>query len=210
MVLCQTVHDSMPVFLYLTSCLRYQQKRKCIHLCFPTDSAPYGESHWALLPAGSPSSVPIQPSSAYGGLFSQSAVDGIHWKGCTWRGWHPYQLPNNIIWPSECTGTSLTLRPFGLSGYSLCYGYQAQLVCGQTSLWLLESIILFGWSLPKAFDLGAGQNTIRLIKIYASPLNCLLPSFSEAFEFMQRLHLPIRSWVWPFSKRELVLNSDTI
>lgn len=152
MVLCQTVHDLMPVFLYLTSCLRYQQKRKCIHLCFPTDSAPYGESHWALLPAGSPSSVPIQPSSAYGGLFSRSAVDGIHWKGCTWRGWHPYQLPNNIIWPSECTGTSLTLRPFGLSGYSLCHGYQAQLVCGQTSLWLLESIILFCWSLPKAFD----------------------------------------------------------
>lgn len=154
-----TVYGFMPDSTWFDACLfiphvmfEVSAKKEVYSSLFSYRLCSLWESHWALLPAGSPSSVPIQPSSAYGGLFSQSAVDGIHWKGCTWRGWHPYQLPNNIIWPSECTGTSLTLRPFGLSGYSLCHGYQAQLVCGQTSLWLLESIILFCWSLPKAFD----------------------------------------------------------
>lgn len=152
MVSRQPGHDLMLFSFIPRFTFEVSTKKEAYSSLFCTDSAPYGESQWALLPAGSPSSMPVQPSLAYQGLFSQSAMVGIHRRGMHMTGWYPYQLPNNIIWPSEFTGTSLTLRPFGLSGYPLCHRHRAQLVCGQTSLWLLESIIPFCWSLPKAFD----------------------------------------------------------
>ena len=110
-----------------------------------------GGSQWALMPAGSPSSMPLQQVPGLPWAVLSVNRGWYTFKGTHMRGWHPYQVPNNLSWLlwMQRSG-SLTPRPSGLPGSSLCHADRAQSACWETSFWLLESVIVFLWSLPKA------------------------------------------------------------
>lgn len=117
----------------------------------PKFHAPFGESCWALLPAGSSSSMPLQHILRLPWAVLSVGRGRYSFKWMHMKGW------NSLSWCQatssgcfKCRESGLTLRPYGPSGSSLRHEYRVHLTGGSNIFSLLEFTLKFTYTVHEA------------------------------------------------------------